>query len=193
MILNRIRPLDYDPGSVVYEHVRRIVEGMIWKALRMGYDEMETRSAANFGFAVALQSYSEAKGDFVKWVKYKVRCAIIDTPRRKKYRRGPTVHGDVTFDPADPEYDAPPAFDLTAVLVGLSDDAKAWVSLVLEPPDSVVAKAKELGWDATNTAAGIEAAKYRSAVFTFLRESGWSNRRITAAYLEACEALGGAQ
>lgn len=191
MIRNRLTPLEYDPGSVVYQHVRRIVGGMIKKAVGMGYDWLEVESAANLGFAVAVESYSADKGEFVAWVKRKVRYAILDT-RRKGNRPLPLSADPDLFDPADPESetDEEPAFDLTAVLLGLSDDARAWVSLVLDPPDAVRAKAAELGWDAGGQTRGIEAAKYRQAVYSFLRGSGWSNRRIDAAYKEACDALG---
>ncbi len=188
--------LDHDVGSVVYEHVRKMIEGLARRAVRMGYDEIEVTSAANYGFTIALRDYDQNK-DFVRWVKFKVRRQLFDLKRRKGTKRLPLWTGnsdefDLEFDPPDQTTEEPEPFDLTAQLVRMGDDARAWVSLVIDPPQSVLTTARELGWgtgEAANRAS--ETAAYRQAVFTFLRESGWSNRRINRAYYEACEVLGG--
>lgn len=191
MIRNRIFPLDTDPGSVVYEHLRRLIAATVYKAVRNGYDRQEAESAANYGFALGLNTFRPELGDPVAWIMTKVRYAVKDTMKYRKFRNLPTPKDPDLFDPPE-ELDECEPFDLTAVLLGLSDDARAWVVVALDPPDSVVADAKRLGWsgDAAMTR-GIEAAKYRQAVFNFFKESGWSAKRTLAAYLEAAKSLGG--
>lgn len=190
--------LQYDPGSVVYldDQVQRVIRKLVGKAVRHGQDRMEAESAANFGFVQALATYDPGHGDFPVWVHVKVSNRMKDVARQRRYRRLPLVEdmneraGDDAFgyqdESAGPGHGDLP--DLTAELLAMGDDARTWVSLVLDPPDSVVETAARLGWP---DSAPFPAAAFRQAVHQYLRDSDWDARRIGRAYREACVALCG--
>lgn len=188
----KVKPLNLDPGSEVYLHFERLVRAICRKAVFMGYDKDDVESAAGLGFTAAVQSYDETKGEIELWIRFKVTKQIISLKRQKAYQRLPLAADPDQFDPADcTETDEESAFDITPALLRMSDDAAAWVSLVLDPPESVATKAQELGWPHGNGYKGSAVYAYRQAVFQWFRQAGWSDRRITQAYLEACKALGG--
>jgi hypothetical protein len=185
-------PLEDDIGSAVYLHVRNMVAAIVNRAARFGVDWIEAESAANLAVAEAIVSFQPEKGDPVAWIMLNVRYAIYDLRRYKTTAALPLASDPDQFDPpapSDDEDDTP--FDLTGALLGLSEDAVMFVTITLDPPASVLETARRLGWSESKGCGGIDAAKYRQAVFSFLKESGWSNRRTTNAYLEACSKLGG--
>lgn len=187
-------PLAYDIGSVVYMHVQKMIAAMVRRAVRLGYDEIECESAANLAVAEAIKSFRDDLGDPVHWIKSHVNYALMDIKKRKATRSLPLASNPEHFIPVDPSSleDDEPKFDLTTALMSLSDDAKCWVTLVLDPPEDILRTAARLGWS-SDKPAGQEAAKYRQAVFQFLVDSGWSRRRATAALLEASSKLGGSK
>lgn len=185
-------PLEHDIGSVVYLHVRKMLEAMCRRAESLGYDPIECESAANLAVVEAIRSYKPDLGEPVEWIKRHIRYALMDLKRTKSTRFMPLSADPEQFDPQDMSFEdeEPTPFDLTTVLLGLSDDAVTWVTLVIDPPEDVLATAARLGWSRTNPG-GREAAKFRQAVFQFLKQSGWSNRRAVAALMEASAKLGG--
>lgn len=190
--MRRVKPLHLDPGSEVYAHFEAMVKSICRKAVFLGYDPEDAESAAGWGFVLAITTYDEAKGEIGLWIRYKVTKEITSLKRQKAYKRMPLVDDPDNFDPPDcTGTDEEPEFDITPLLLGLTEDAADWVSLVLDPPESVKAKAEELGWPHGNGFKGAAVYAYRQAVFEWFREAGWNDKRITKAYLEACKALGG--
>ena len=184
------KPLHLDPGSEVYAHFKALVQSICRKAVFLGYDPQDAESAAGWGFVLAVNSYDPDKGQIDVWIRYKVTKEITSLKRQKAYKRLPLTDDPELFDPPAPE-DEDEEFDITPLLLGLSDDAASWVSLVLDPPESVQEKAAELGWPHGGGYKGSASYAYRQAVFEWFRQAGWSDKRITTAYLEACRALGG--
>ena len=148
----------------------------------LDYDE--ALSGAMFAYMDAYYKFRPEKGDFPKWVVFKVRMKIrkiIHLACRAQ------AEGPKSYDRWD-EYPTPASeqtFNLEEFLAPLSGDAQQVVRYVINfPPIDVLVLLKEQ----TGTSNPV---KFRTALKKFLRESDWSRDRITAAFDEVRLALSG--
>lgn len=136
-------------------------------------------------FAHASATYVDAYNDhnpdypFPVWVRMKVWSSLLDQYRvhARRLKALPRVGMEACAGLA--VYDRP-AFRLDEFASDLSDDARTAIRLILEPPAELTATAEERGGYGLN---------WRSALRDYLHASGWSTRRVSAAFHEIKAAL----
>lgn len=165
----------YGPKTATYLEVRGLMVTVANRTLRgKSLDRDDADSALNLAFTVAYNTYDPTIAEFTTHVGYKVEKALLTAWRRQCARRRRETTVDEFPDVPDRNH---AVFDRGEFLRGLSRDARRVVKLVLYPPEAVTETVEEL--DQGDTAANV-----RYAVREFLRDLGWSARRIKDAFLE---------
>lgn len=157
-----IRPATTDetPASVTYEDVSPELAKSVRSAYRRrGGDYDEFDSAANLSFLRAYAGYDATRGEFVNWLRYRLKRDLAAVPVNP-----PKPELDLELVPAR---ESPAAFDLTEFLAVLGSDAGLVIRLVFRPNRGA------------RTPCGVRAAVRRR-----LRALGWSAGRVGRSFAE---------
>lgn len=171
-------PYKYQAG-VTYADVEKFVRQMVGQAVEMYHLDLDdVIEAAYFGFMRAFAGYRSNKGEFTTWCGFKVKKSILDLVR-KRAKESKRPREDAELDQL--VEDKRPPFDQNELMDRLSEDGQFVASLVLSPPTDIRATLIILGRDSPGN--------WRYAIRDFLRDSGWTVRRVAKAFQEIKGAL----
>lgn len=161
-----------------YAEVREAVVGTARKfQARYGGDSQELLAQANLLFVTAVRDYLPDRGQFLPWLRFRVWTGLAEMTREELRRHKSRNSGlDVDTIPRK----APSG--LTALLVDLSNDARALIALLLDPPPAALFNARVFGSPRVPD-------NLFDGVCTMLSACGWGDERLDLAIREVEEAL----
>jgi hypothetical protein len=170
-------------AETTYKDVERMINSLCHCfAKTYGFEFDDLKSIANIAFATAYRNYdNRRKATFVTHLWHRVQSALMDYKRREDRQRARLPMRQVSnrvFNAKRVESNSSFLIDFTD---NLSKDAKLVVWLVLHMPRKV-----ERQVDRTNCR---RASVFRNALRCYLKDSNWTARRITRAFVEVSEVL----
>lgn len=137
----------------------------------------ENMAEGNYAFCCAYEDYDRDNGEFLDWVRFRVRRRLLDVRRSpaRRQRNLPRV------ELQDHQRTCGPAGFMTDLLDELSEDAKHVVSLVLDAPPDVILALCERG--------RVNAVTIKAALREFLIDLGWTTSRVSKSFAEIRKAL----
>lgn len=166
-----------------YKDVQNMLDNVVHKVIaRFGGDYQEQRAEANLIFMEVFHSpnFDPEKAQFSSWVVTKVWYGLLERMRNNVLRSKRTIYVSEGIEntPSRPSL----TFDKEEFLSHLSDDGKVAASALLSPPLDVSIAIKQRGENETPQ-------RVRSAIKEFLKDLGWSMKRITESFSEIYKAL----
>ncbi len=158
-----------------YRDLERLVNKLCWWAVEhLGGDYSDYESAADQAYTKAVQTHDPARGQITTHVWWCVRNRLLSvaaTERRHRER----CRTDLDLDrlPARGK-----TFDLEALLLDLSEDARTVVRLVVDTPGDLarLCRMRRVDW-------------MQQALGRALRNMGWTIGRVVESFDEVKEAL----
>lgn len=180
------KPTDIDEG---YALVRNLIFDQVHRfRRRYGGDVDELVGEANLAFVRGHEQFvggvmkngQPIRTEYHRHIRYWVWYELFDAMRARLSRHALVAIVPVA-DYGDYNLAAPAGFDAMEFADELSEDARYVAQLVLDPPVAVsrVAVAK-----------GAQPRNFRSTIRDHLKDRGWANARINAAFGEIKETLG---
>lgn len=165
-----------------YAEVERLVHGLAWPLARKFREQKEEIFAeAYLAFVEAATDYDPTVARFTTWVGNKVSKKLLRWLKKEaKWTARNLPTEELDYVPQH-EYEEEQKFNLKQWVAGLSEDAQLVTSLVFQPPMDIIMMVINIGYETPES--------FRSAARTFLREKGWSDRRIRRTFMEVRAAL----
>ena len=159
------------PVTTTYEDVERMLFRICWNFReRFGGDFDELLSQAGEYFMGAYQTYDSNRGAFTTWVYHSVYRRLWNHRRTENKRRQTLTYNSKVMEEAGKTTNGHP-FDWELLLKDLTSDAKIVIQLIYDTPDDLEQMRGEgrLG---------------RRLIRSYLRELGWTTRRVTESFGE---------
>lgn len=174
--------LTLEAKTITFQDVELLIYDTIHKFIREhGGNFQDFLSEAHEVFLVAYETHDDLLGSFTYWLTFKLKKHMMELTRRAIMRnnRLSRVDADLTMI-ARPEAVEP--FDWRRFASDLSDDAATVVKLVFEEPIDVTLAILQREQGPTPKA-------IRSSIREYLRDLGWTVRRISESFSEVARAL----
>lgn len=171
---------DPDPVAVTFEDVQTVLEKVARRFVQdHGGHYEDILCDANWYYLKAYDDYVPERGEFRRWVQYRVRMGLLEDLRRAAYRHVTLPRKNVPLAALTAKEAA--VFDPGPVLDRLGTDAAFLVKLVLEVPDDL-----QFALDMRTRATDYD---FKLTIRSYLKESGWAVERIAAAFAEVRSVL----
>jgi hypothetical protein len=168
------------PITATFEDVQLYVYKLVNKARRKyNLDPDEVMEAAYLGFMQAWETYRNPNVKFLTWCGRKVSYRILDLIKATIKQRRQEMMSLSLMDVIAKDHSN--RFNVEDWLKGLSADARLVAKLIIDPPIDIRTMLIQLKSES--------ACNWRYAIRDYLRDLGWSEKRMKLAFTEIRQQL----